>query len=165
MAKEAIVTAETLRFFRELGRNNRKEWMDENRERYRAHVVEPLHRLFEALAPAMRKLRRFWAWRTFGREFFAHQPRYSFCERQDALLHAHVFVFFAKRGARAGASAQRDDDVARREENDAGKGRRAIVRGNFGGYGDSGIPDLRYEPRKRAGAAMRAEGGGESRLA
>lgn len=44
------------RFFRELGRHNRKEWMDANRERYRAEVVEPLRGLLAALAPAALKL-------------------------------------------------------------------------------------------------------------
>jgi uncharacterized protein (TIGR02453 family) len=53
---EAIITAETFRFFRELGRNNHKSWMDENRERYREQVVEPLRRLLDALTPSVRKL-------------------------------------------------------------------------------------------------------------
>lgn len=51
-----IFTRETFKFFRELGRNNRKEWMDENRERYRQHVVAPFRRLLDALTPAVRKL-------------------------------------------------------------------------------------------------------------
>jgi uncharacterized protein (TIGR02453 family) len=55
-AKTAIFTPETFRFFRELGRNNRKEWMDRNRERYRAQVVGPFHALLEALAPLALKL-------------------------------------------------------------------------------------------------------------
>ena len=38
--RAATVPAATLKFFRELKRNNRKEWMDANRERYRAEVVE-----------------------------------------------------------------------------------------------------------------------------
>jgi len=44
---------ETFQFFRELGRNNRKVWMDENRERYRACIVQPFRRLLEELAPAV----------------------------------------------------------------------------------------------------------------
>ncbi len=51
-----VFTEETFRFFRELARNNRKPWMDENRERYRAHVVEPFRRLLERLTPAAHKL-------------------------------------------------------------------------------------------------------------
>jgi uncharacterized protein (TIGR02453 family) len=53
---EAIFTKETFRFFRELGRNNHKPWMDENRERYRAVIVEPFRMLLDRLAPAALKL-------------------------------------------------------------------------------------------------------------
>ena len=48
-----VFTRETFRFFRELGRNNRKAWMDENRKRYQSAVVEPFRRLLEALSPAI----------------------------------------------------------------------------------------------------------------
>ncbi len=54
--KGAIFTQETFRFFRELGRNNHKAWMDANRERYRAHVVAPLRALLDELAPAAQQL-------------------------------------------------------------------------------------------------------------
>jgi len=47
---------ETFRFFRDLAGNNRKVWMDENRERYQASVVQPLRRFFEGLAPDMLRL-------------------------------------------------------------------------------------------------------------
>jgi uncharacterized protein (TIGR02453 family) len=50
------ITAETFRFFRHLSRNNRKEWMDHNRDRYQSAVVQPLRGLLEELTPAMRKL-------------------------------------------------------------------------------------------------------------
>jgi len=52
----AIFSQEVFRFFRELGRHNRKEWMDANRERYRAHVVEPFRVLLAGLAPIALKL-------------------------------------------------------------------------------------------------------------
>lgn len=55
-SRKSIITTETFRFFRDLGRNNRKEWMDENRERYRQHVVQPLRDLLIALSPAVLKL-------------------------------------------------------------------------------------------------------------
>jgi uncharacterized protein (TIGR02453 family) len=51
-----VFTRETFRFFKELGDNNRKAWMDENRERYQATVVEPFRRLLEELSPAMLEL-------------------------------------------------------------------------------------------------------------
>jgi uncharacterized protein (DUF2461 family) len=37
--EKPIFSTETLRFFRELARHNRKAWMDANRERYQQHVV------------------------------------------------------------------------------------------------------------------------------
>lgn len=52
----AIFTPETFRFFRDLARHNRKEWMDANRDRYRAHVVEPFRVLLAGLAPIALKL-------------------------------------------------------------------------------------------------------------
>jgi uncharacterized protein (TIGR02453 family) len=55
-AKKSIFTAETFRFFRDLSRNNKKVWMDANRERYRATVVEPFRRLHEALASSILEL-------------------------------------------------------------------------------------------------------------
>jgi uncharacterized protein (TIGR02453 family) len=45
-----------VRFLRELSRNNNKPWMDANRERYRAELVEPFRATLDALAPAARKL-------------------------------------------------------------------------------------------------------------
>ncbi|MGB7228333.1 MAG: DUF2461 family protein, partial [Candidatus Acidiferrales bacterium] len=55
-ATESILSAETFRFFRDLRKNNSKAWMDENRPRYKQHVVEPFRRLLDALAPGVRKL-------------------------------------------------------------------------------------------------------------
>jgi len=55
-AQGAVFSAETFRFFRELGRNNHKEWMDANRERYRACIVQPFRALLDALAPAAQRL-------------------------------------------------------------------------------------------------------------
>ncbi len=52
-ADKPIFTQETFRFFRDLGRHNRKPWMDANRERYQAHVVAPFRRLLEVLTPAV----------------------------------------------------------------------------------------------------------------
>ena len=54
--QDAVFTAETFRFFRELSRNNRKEWMDANRERYRVHVVEPFRLLLDGLGPVVLRL-------------------------------------------------------------------------------------------------------------
>jgi uncharacterized protein (TIGR02453 family) len=56
MSKTPIFTTNTVRFFRELGRNNSKPWMDENRDRYRSAVVEPFRLLLDRVAPAAQKL-------------------------------------------------------------------------------------------------------------
>lgn len=55
-APKPIVASETFRFFRDLSRNNRTEWMDANRDRYKRCVVQPLRALCEELAPALLKL-------------------------------------------------------------------------------------------------------------
>ncbi len=52
----AIITPATLRFFRDLKRNNHKEWMDANRDRYRADVVEPFRALLAAVRPYVLQL-------------------------------------------------------------------------------------------------------------
>jgi uncharacterized protein (TIGR02453 family) len=54
--RSGVIPPGTIQFFRDLGRHNRKEWMDANRHRYRAEVVEPFRALLEALAPAALKL-------------------------------------------------------------------------------------------------------------
>jgi uncharacterized protein (DUF2461 family) len=50
------ITRKTFQFFKELGRNNDKVWMDANRERYQSAVVQPFRRLLEELAPEALKL-------------------------------------------------------------------------------------------------------------
>lgn len=53
---EPIFTRATFQFFRDLARNNRKVWMDANRERYQQFVVQPFRRLLEELSPAVLQL-------------------------------------------------------------------------------------------------------------
>jgi len=54
--RDASFTADTFRFFRDLSRNNRKAWMDANRERYRQFVVQPFRALLDRLAPEALRL-------------------------------------------------------------------------------------------------------------
>jgi uncharacterized protein (TIGR02453 family) len=51
-----VFTSGTFQFFKELGRNNHKVWMDANRERYQSAVVQPFRRLLEELAPTALEL-------------------------------------------------------------------------------------------------------------
>ena len=57
MAKqEPIFTRATFQFFRDLSRNNRKAWMDANRDRYQQFVVQPFRRLLEEVSPDVLQL-------------------------------------------------------------------------------------------------------------
>lgn len=49
-AVKPVFGKETFQFFRELGKNNRKAWMDENRERYQQTIVQPFRKLLEELS-------------------------------------------------------------------------------------------------------------------
>ncbi len=53
---QAIFTRETFQFFKDLARHNRKEWMEDNRDRYQAVLIQPFRRLLEELAPAVLEL-------------------------------------------------------------------------------------------------------------
>lgn len=55
-AAKAPFSRETFQFFRELRRNNRKVWMDENRDRYKECVVQPFRHLLEDLSPEVLRL-------------------------------------------------------------------------------------------------------------
>ena len=55
-ARNAVFTPETFRFFKELSRNNKKVWMDANRDRYRSTIVEPFRKLLDSLAPHVLEL-------------------------------------------------------------------------------------------------------------
>jgi uncharacterized protein (TIGR02453 family) len=54
--QEPIFTRATFQFFRDLARNNKKVWMDANRERYQEFVVKPFRRLLEDVSPAVLQL-------------------------------------------------------------------------------------------------------------
>ncbi|HTA95015.1 MAG TPA: DUF2461 family protein, partial [Verrucomicrobiae bacterium] len=54
--QEPIFTRATFQFFRDLARNNKKVWMDANRERYQEYVVKPFRRLLEEVSPAVLQL-------------------------------------------------------------------------------------------------------------
>jgi uncharacterized protein (TIGR02453 family) len=54
--REPIFTCATFQFFRDLARNNKKVWMDANRERYQEFVVKPFRHLLEEVSPAVLQL-------------------------------------------------------------------------------------------------------------
>ena len=51
-----IFTSDTFQFFRDLGRNNKKTWMDAHRDRYQACVVQPFRNFLETMAPSVLQL-------------------------------------------------------------------------------------------------------------
>ncbi len=46
-----VLTRETFRFLADLARNNRTDWMRDQRPRYQEHVVAPMRALLDSLAP------------------------------------------------------------------------------------------------------------------
>src|SRR5258706_3933962 len=56
LKKKAVIARDRLKFIKDRGRHNRKEWMDANRERYQAAIVQPFRRLLEELAPTALEL-------------------------------------------------------------------------------------------------------------
>lgn len=55
-AMKSPFTKGTFQFFRELGKNNRLDWMSDNRQRYRACIVDPFRRFLVDLAPSVLEL-------------------------------------------------------------------------------------------------------------
>ena len=103
MAKDAaIFSHEIFRFFRELGRNNHKPWMDENRERYRAHVVEPFHALLDRLAPFVRQLDSSFLISGRTGENFSRINRDIRFAKDKSPYRDHLYLFFARPGKQAG---------------------------------------------------------------
>jgi uncharacterized protein (TIGR02453 family) len=49
--KKSLINRDTFQFFKDLGRHNRKDWMDANRDRYQTAIVHPFRRLLGELAP------------------------------------------------------------------------------------------------------------------
>jgi len=52
----SALSPKVFRFFRDLARNNNKDWMDRNRDRYQRELVQPLRELLSTLTPGVLKL-------------------------------------------------------------------------------------------------------------
>jgi uncharacterized protein (TIGR02453 family) len=101
-AKNAVFSSELFRFFRQLGQNNHKAWMDENRERYRTFVVEPFRELLGRLAPAAQKLNPQFV--TSGRvgENFSRINRDIRFAKDKSPYRTQMYLFFAGPGKEGG---------------------------------------------------------------
>jgi uncharacterized protein (TIGR02453 family) len=94
--KGSVFSQDTFRFFRELGRNNHKPWMDENRERYRAVIVEPFRELLDRLTPAARKLNpRFAVGGRVGENFSRINRDIRFA-RDKSPYRTQMYLFFGE---------------------------------------------------------------------
>jgi uncharacterized protein (TIGR02453 family) len=99
---DSILSPETFRFFRDLGRNNNKLWMDANRERYRTALQEPLRTLLDRLAPAARKLNP--KFRITGRtgENFSRINRDIRFAKDKSPYRGQMYLFFTDAGGEGG---------------------------------------------------------------
>jgi uncharacterized protein (TIGR02453 family) len=93
--KKPVFTRETFRFFKDLGRHNRKEWMDANRDRYEAALIQPFRRLLEELAPAVLELdSRFDTSRRTGANFSRINRDIRFA-KDKTLYKTHMYLKFS----------------------------------------------------------------------
>src|SRR5260370_13324036 len=90
-----IFSKDIFQFFRALGRNNKKVWMDSNRERYQETVVLPFRRLCEELSPAILKLDpRFDAISRRGTNFSRINRDIRFA-KDNTPYHPHMYLKFS----------------------------------------------------------------------
>jgi uncharacterized protein (TIGR02453 family) len=93
-ATKPIFNKEIFQFFRALGRNNKKVWMDANRERYQETVVLPFRHLCEELSPAILKLDpRFDAMGRRGANFSRINRDIRFAKDKTP-YHPHMYLKF-----------------------------------------------------------------------
>jgi len=99
---KAIFSRELFQFFRELGRNNHKAWMDENRERYRTLLVEPFRELLARVAPSVQHLNSgFVASGRVGENFSRINRDIRFA-RDKSPYRTQMYLLFAEAGSEGG---------------------------------------------------------------
>src|SRR5712664_3252064 len=99
---QAIFTRETFQFFKDLARHNRKEWMEDNRDRYQAVLIQPFRRLLEELAPAVLELDlRFDTSGRTGANFSRINRDIRFA-KDKTLYKTHMYLKFRSAAGQAG---------------------------------------------------------------
>jgi uncharacterized protein (TIGR02453 family) len=101
-APSAVFSRETVLFLRELGRNNHKAWMDENRERYRTALVEPFRVLLDRLSPAALKLNRRFVVSGRTGENFSRINRDIRFSMDKAPYRTQMYLYFSEPGGESG---------------------------------------------------------------
>ncbi len=87
---------ETIRFFRSLKRNNRREWFQPRKHLFEQHVKTPMLELVERDQRGGRQVRA----RVCNRaeeSHLSHLPRHAFQRRQNTVQDAYRSVFLAPR--------------------------------------------------------------------
>jgi len=101
-ARSVVFSDETARFLRELQRNNHKAWMDENRDRYRAVVVDPFRVLLDRLTPVALELNpRFNVSGRVGENFSRINRDIRFAKDKTP-YRAQMYLTFAEPGGEGG---------------------------------------------------------------
>lgn len=94
-AAKPIFSKEIFRFFRELGRHNKKVWMDANRERYQEVVTKRFRALLEELSqPVLELDARFDAAARGGKNFSRINRDIRFAKDKTP-YHPHMYVKFS----------------------------------------------------------------------
>jgi uncharacterized protein (TIGR02453 family) len=94
-ATRPIFSRDIFAFFRELGRNNKKVWMDAHRERYQGTVVLPFRRLCDELSPAVLRLdSRFDTMRRHAGNFSRINRDIRFAKDKTP-YHPHMYLKFS----------------------------------------------------------------------
>ncbi|SRR6266851_1935127 len=100
--KKPVFTRETFQFFKDLGRHNHKEWMEANRDRYQATLIQPFRRLLEELAPAVLELdSRFDTSGRIGANFSRINRDIRFA-KDKTLYKTHMYLKFRSAAGQAG---------------------------------------------------------------
>jgi uncharacterized protein (TIGR02453 family) len=100
--RAGIFSSELFKFFRELGRNNHKFWMDENRERYRELVVAPFRVLLERVAPAVQDLNERLVVSGRVGDNFSRINRDIRFAKDKSPYRTQMYLLFAEAGSEAG---------------------------------------------------------------
>jgi uncharacterized protein (TIGR02453 family) len=104
--QKSIFSAETFKFLKDLARNNHKDWMAANRERYQAALVQPFRRLLEELAPAALNLdSRFDTSGRTGANFSRINRDIRFA-KDKTLYKTHMYLKLSVPGAIEGETGQ-----------------------------------------------------------
>jgi uncharacterized protein (TIGR02453 family) len=100
------ITRETFRFFRDLARNNRTEWMEANRDRYKQTVVQPLRTLCEELTPEVLRINPRFDCRGRSGANFSRINRDTRFANDKTPYRAHMYLKFAVPIAGEGETGQ-----------------------------------------------------------